>query len=124
MRARLPARYLGWMARDAALGPGLVALIIVGLMSFIVSRTGMGPPGQAIPPERLLLQTVGGFDWLMVLVTTSGIVSGDLAKGYYRAVFSRPVSPALYYLQRWLVGGVLIGSFFFLAGLGVGGKHD
>ena len=40
------------------------------------------------------------------LLATAGIVSADFALGHYRTLFARPVSPPLYYLQRWLTGGV------------------
>lgn len=118
MRApRLPVRYLGWMARDVALGPGLVYLVIAALFAFLASQ-GEGP-ATAEAARRALQQIVSQFAWIVVLVGTAAIVSGDVSRGFYRALFSEPVSPAGYYLQRWLVGGAAVAAFVPLVGLGL-----
>lgn len=105
----LPLRYVGWMTRDVLLGLGLIMGGIVALTVFGMSRveiTLTSASGHTIATQ-LLRQTL----FPLVLVATAGIVSGDLSQGYYRAWFSRPVSPPLFYLQRWLLGGVAILAF-------------
>lgn len=107
---RWPVRYVGWMTRDLLLGPGWLLVAIVLVVAFVVSRS----PERAYAPSdgaRLFAAIVSGFDWLVVLAASGGIVSGDLASGIYRTLFTRPVSPALYYLQRWLLGGALVALF-------------
>jgi hypothetical protein len=105
------------MARDVVLGPGLVYLAIAALFSFLSSQ------GNGLATERsaggMLQSIVGQLSWIVVLVATAGIVRGDVSKGFYRAIFVEPVSPAGYYLQRWLVGGLAVALFVPLVGLGL-----
>ena len=117
MRPGLPLRYLGWMLRDVAVRPGLACLAVAGLFAFIATRM----PGQltAASARDFLVRTVGQFDWVIVLIATAGLVSWDRASGYYRSLFSQPVSPGFYYLQRWLLGAVGVAAFVPLMGLGI-----
>lgn len=118
MRApRLPVRYLGWMARDVALGPGLAYLAIAALFAFLSSQGEAAATAESA--RRALQQIVSQFAWIIVLVGTAAMVSGDVSRGFYRAHFSEPVSPAGYYLQRWLVGGAAVAAFVPLVGLGL-----
>lgn len=114
---RLPLRYLGWMARDVALGPGLVYLIIGALFAYL---SGQGDaPRTAEIANNVLVTVVGQFSWMVVLIATAGMVASDVGKGYYRSMFAEPVSPAGYYLQRWLVGGLAVALFIPLVGAGI-----
>jgi len=112
-----PLRYLGWMARDVAVRPGLACLAIAGLFAFIATRM----PAAFTPASAhdFLIRTVSQFDWVIVLIATAGLVSWDRASGYYRSLFSQPVSPGAYYLQRWLLGAVGVAAFVPLVGLGI-----
>ena len=106
--SRWPLRYAPWMARDLAMGPGLIYLAVALLAAWIVSQTGVtfsGGPGMG---GTLLAKIVGQASLPFVLVATGGIVRTDLSEGYYRTLFSKPVSPVAYYLQRWLLGGVAV----------------
>lgn len=118
MNWRMPARYAAWQARDHALGAGVAMTVIVVLMSFLMSRIASSGSAAATP-DRVLNGIVGAFDWVVVALTTAGLVSGDLGTGYYRSIFSRPVSPAMFYLQKWLIGAAFVAAFVPLAGLGV-----
>jgi hypothetical protein len=117
MNPRMPVRYLGFVARDAALGPGVACLAIAALFAFISTRLPNRPTPRSA--EEFLAAVIAQFDWIVVLIATAGIVSADLSKGYYRALFSQPLNPGLYYLQRWLVGGVVVASFVPLVGLAI-----
>ena len=103
---RFPLRYLGWMTWDVVRGPGL-GMLIVGLLaallinSLTVVTSGSG--GETAVFLGILDFTVTIF----AVLATAGMVSADFGLGYYRTLFARPVSPPLYYLQRWLIGGVL-----------------
>lgn len=114
--SRWPARYLGWMARDLALGPGWLVVGVIAVVTFVVSRAPQ-EISNARDAARLFAGVVGGFDWLIILAVTGSMVSGDLGSGVYRTLFTRPVSPALYYLQRWLLGAVLVALFAVLMAL-------
>jgi ABC-type transport system involved in multi-copper enzyme maturation permease subunit len=110
MRATsLPFRYAGWITRDVLLGLGLIMVGIVALTVFGMSRVEVTvtPESGHTIATQLLRQVL----FPLVLVATAGIVSSDLSHGYYRSWFSRPVSPPLFYLQRWLLGGALILAF-------------
>jgi ABC-type transport system involved in multi-copper enzyme maturation permease subunit len=117
MRA-LPLRYAGWMARDVALGPGAVMLAIAALATFVLSRIASLPEGaaQATDVLRVILDQAGK---PIILLATGGMVSGDLHTGHYRSLFSKPVSPPLYYLQRWLVGAAAVVLFVPVMAAGI-----
>lgn len=104
MRSRPPVRYVGWMVREAAVRPGLAALVFAALFGFFVTRL----PGPLTPDLVKDFQTraIGQVDWLIILIATTGMVSWDRTSGYYRTLFSHPVSPVLYYLQRWVILGL------------------
>ena len=102
-----PLRYLRWMAWDLARGPGLgmaavgvLAIVLFSSLTVVTSGTG----GEAPICLAILDFTVTAF----ALLATAGMVSADFTLGYYRTLFARPVSPPLYYLQRWLLGGAAV----------------
>jgi ABC-type transport system involved in multi-copper enzyme maturation permease subunit len=114
MSARMPIAYAQWELRDAARGPGLIILAIAVLAGFIMTRL---PAAQTFTTEGAVRAIANQSLFPLVLVVTAGMVSRDLNEGYYRAYFSRPVSPSLFYLQRWLVGGAVLLLFIpLLAG--------
>lgn len=105
MSTRMPLTYARWELRDAARGPGLILLAIAVLAGFIMTRL---PEGQTFTTEAAVRAIAGQALFPLVLVVTAGMVSRDLNEGFYRAYFSRPVSPPLFYLQRWIAGGILL----------------
>jgi hypothetical protein len=116
VRGALPVRYLGWALRDALVRPGLAALIMAGLATFLATRMPMRlTPATA---TELLIRFVGQFDWLVILIATSGLVAWDRSSGFYRTLFSYPVNPALYYFQRWILAGAVAALLLPLTALG------
>ncbi len=107
----LPTRYAGWMARDLAAGPGIPMAVLAALAALLTSRLEVvGPVAGADRAACLVV-----LDWTAVALTllaTGGLVSADFAIGHQRTLFAKPVSPPLYYLQRWLLGlaAVLVGA--------------
>jgi hypothetical protein len=107
----LPTRYAGWMARDLAAGPGLPMAVLTVLAALLTSRLQVaGPAGDAARAACLVV-----LDWTAIALTllaTGGLVSADFAIGHQRTLFAKPVSPPLYYLQRWLLDlvAVLVGA--------------
>ncbi|HEX6644855.1 MAG TPA: hypothetical protein VF037_09255 [Gemmatimonadales bacterium] len=113
---RLPIGYAGWELRDMARGPGAIILAIAALVGFILSRLPGAPAADA---GAMLTRIADQAAFPLVLVVTAGMVSRDIGEGYYRAWFSRPVSPPLFYLQRFLVGGVIFLLFLPLLAIAV-----
>jgi hypothetical protein len=107
----LPTRYAGWMARDLVLGPGIPMAVLTVLAALLASRLEViGSDGATARAACFVV-----LDWTAIgltLLATGGLVSADFAIGHQRTLFAKPLSPPLYYLQRWLLGGVavLIGS--------------
>lgn len=116
----LPARYAGWMTRDLVLGPGLIMAGMVALALPVVRNVQfVGSGGDASLAACLVV-----LDWTMVvltLVATAGLVSQDFALGHQRTLFAKPVSPPLYYLQRWLIGApaAMVGAGVVAYAIGV-----
>lgn len=113
---RLPIGYAGWELGDMARGPGAIILAIAALVGFILSRLPGAPAADA---GAMLTRIADQAAFPLVLVVTAGMVSRDIGEGYYRAWFSRPVSPPLFYLQRFLVGGVIFLLFLPLLAIAV-----
>lgn len=116
----LPARYAGWMSRDLALGPGVVMAVLTGFAIILVRNLQFtGPAGQAdfLACNVMLGWTTGA----LTLAATGGMVSRDFSIGHQRTLFAKPVSPPLYYLQRWLLGAVavLVGAVPIAAAIGL-----
>lgn len=114
----IPVRYVGWMIRDLLVGPGLKMLIIAAVTVWVAivvttsvtagaaSVTINGTP--AVISDGGPIFNVHRVGILLVLLATARIVSRDLAAGYYRLLFTKPVHPVAYYLLQWLLGGVAV----------------
>ena len=113
---RFALAYARWELRDAVRGPGLILLAIVVLVGFIMTRL---PEAQTFTTEGAVRAIVDQSLFPLVLVVSAGVVSRDLNEGFYRAYFSRPVSPPFFYLQRWLIGGVVLLLYIPLLALAV-----
>ncbi len=116
MKAAPVLRYLPWILRDAAVRPGLAALVLAGLATFLATRL---PPELSGNRVELMSRFVGQFDWLVILIATTGLVSWDRTSGFYRTLFSYPVNPAFYYLVRWVTAGLIAALIVPLVGLGL-----
>ena len=121
--ARL-GRYSVWQLRDFMIDRGIAVLIIGLLLGYLAiepMRVMMGPNWKhnpQIPLGMLIAQIAGPIVSLAVLIAVNGIISNDRKTGYYRFLFAKPVSPALFYAQLFAVNfaGVLI-VMTLLAGL-------
>ena len=104
----IPLRYLPWMLRDLAVGQGAVLLAVAILTWMIMGRIDPAPSAASGP-----MMVVGALTQMslpFLLYCAAAIVSNDRVHGYYRSIFSRPLSPPGYYFIRWLLGGI----FFLL----------
>jgi hypothetical protein len=94
------------MARDIATGPGFLIAALVAVSIMLVRNLQVVGPGG----EANLAACIAVLDWTamgLTLLATAGLVSGDFAQGHQRTLFAKPMSPPLYYLQRWLIGAAL-----------------
>lgn len=122
-RGRL-ARYSLWQFRDFVMDRGIAIVIIGFLWGYALLepvRRTLGPQladDRSSPVWVLSLQVSSAIVSVAVLIALNGIVSTDRKMGYYRFLFSKPVSPVLYYTQLFFVYmlGVLA-SMLLLSGL-------
>jgi len=101
----IPLRYLPWMVRDLALAQGVV-LVTVGIFAWLIMTRIHPAPDPASGPG-LVKEIVARLSLPFLLYCCAAIVSTDRVNGYYRSIFSRPLSPAWYYLLRWFFGGII-----------------
>jgi hypothetical protein len=114
-RGRL-ATYSLWQFRDFILERGIAIAIIGFLWGYTLIeplRRAMGEAfmiGPLSPTWPLLITVTSSVVSLAVLIALNGMVSTDRKMGYYRFLFSKPVSPVVYYAQLFLVymAGVLL----------------
>ena len=112
-RARL-LEYIPWMFKDYATnqGPstGIVVLLIAVMSLLPVLQGATGAPirlGQVPRPiaESMLRAIVPPLVFLGTFFATNGIIANDRKLGYYRFLFSKPVSPPLYYAAMFATYG-------------------
>jgi len=122
-RGRL-ARYSLWQFRDFAIDRG-IAIMIIGLLwgytliqplRLTMGATFAISPGS--PAWPLVITVTSSVVSLSVLIALNGIVSNDRKMGYYRFLFSKPVSAVAYYAQLFFVymAGVTI-AMLLLSGI-------
>ena len=108
-------KYSLWQFRDFAIDRG-VAILIVGFLWGYVLVAPFRTPGRqqlqlnpSSPVWPLLITVVSSIVSIAVLIAVNGIVSIDRKLGYYRFLFSKPVSVLAYYAQLYFVhmAGVL-----------------
>ena len=103
------ARYSLWQFRDFVIERGIAILIIGFLWSYTLIeplRRTMGAAfaiGPASPAWPLVITVTSSVVSLSVLIALNGIVSNDRKMGYYRFLFSKPVSAVAYYAQLFFV---------------------
>jgi hypothetical protein len=107
-RGRLE-KYSLWQFRDFVVERGIAILIIGLLWGYTLIepiRRAMGSAFSmkpASPTWPLLITVTSSIVSLSVLIAVNGIVSTDRKLGYYRLLFSKPVSAVAYYSQLFLV---------------------
>ena len=121
--ARL-ARYSLWQFRDFIMERGIAIVIIGMLWGYLLvepMRRAMGSAfaaGPSSPTWPLVITVASSVVSLSVLIALNGIVSTDRKMGYYRFLFSKPISAVAYYAQLFFVymAGVLF-SMLLLSGI-------
>lgn len=109
-------RYLPWLFRDAVRWPGLIYLIGVVGLSLVMPRVrGDGGVGNA---ESLLANVTSAMLTIASLLAVGGMIGGDREGGYYRIWFSHRLSPVDFYLQRLLVGLMMLLAWVVMMSVG------
>ncbi|HXV18018.1 MAG TPA: hypothetical protein VD758_14620 [Gemmatimonadaceae bacterium] len=118
-------RYALWQLKDFARERG-IALLLVGFLigvTIVAPVRAMGRTIDAGMAKSMLAAIVGQIALILALITLNGIVSTDRKMGYYRFLFSKPVSISAYYAQLFVVYfvgflasvAILLGAFAIFA---------
>lgn len=104
------ARYVPWMARDYLTNQGPSTALVILLIAFLSLQgvTLSGVELSKLPEEllqRVMRQLVGTLVFLGTFFATNGIVASDRKLGFYKFLFSKPVSPPAFYATTFLVYG-------------------
>lgn len=102
--------YARWQLRDHVRGAGLVIVLFATVLGLILWQVAKANPGLAEGSEAVLATTLSQLAWPLIVLAVAGMVSTDRVDGFNRSLFSAPVTPAWYYLQRFLLGGVILAT--------------
>ncbi len=109
MRGRL-ARYSLYQLRDYLVERGLPTLLIGTILFLPLIFALLRPSALRGTSGELLLASLAAllpiFGFIAVLLGINGIVSNDRQRGYFRFLFSKPISVRRYYVQAFLINGV------------------
>jgi hypothetical protein len=117
MRGRL-ARYALYQTRDYLIERGLPTLLVGGIL-FLPVFFALARPIEQELPSLLVLSALAAlmpiFGIVAVLLGVNGLIANDRQRGYFRFLFSKPISVTRYYLQAFVINGVgTIGMVCFL----------
>ena len=116
MKARLGA-YAGIQLRDFLLGrvPLLITLTVAATWALFRAMgvtpavfdpsAGIGGREQA---QLAFESALGTYALIGALLAAQGLVARDRWRGFDRVLFSRPLNPARYYMQGFVIGGIAI----------------
>jgi hypothetical protein len=117
-------RYSYWQMRDFIRERGLALIIVCALLGSTMvgpMRAMIGPNIDEATAKRILLTAMLQIVYIAAFIALNGIVSTDRKLGYYRFLFSKPVSIPAYYAQYFVVSlvgfvavfALLMGAFAF-----------
>ena len=116
-------RYLLWQFRDFIRDRGYAILLVGFLIGFTIVAPvrGMGRTIDSTLATNLVMAVLSQVSFILAFITLNGIVSTDRKLGYYRFLFSKPVSIPAYYVQLFFVYfvgflaavAILLGVFSF-----------
>ena len=115
-RGRL-LRYSLWQFRDFFVERGIAIFIIGFLWGYVVIaplRASLGASLASAWP--LIFQITSAVVSISVLIALNGIVSTDRKAGYYRFLFSKPISAVLYYAQLFFIYMLGVIAVMFVLG--------
>jgi hypothetical protein len=98
-------RYALWQFRDFGRDRA-IALMIIGLalgFTFVSPVKMMQVEITEAAAKQLIMVSLQQVVFICAFVALNGIVSNDRKQGYYRFLFSKPVSIPAYYAQQFLI---------------------
>ena len=116
-------RYLTWQCRDFVRERG-IAVLLIGLLFGMTVIVPMKVAANATATHltdrmatQLLLVVLSQVAYITSFIVLNGIISTDRTRGYYRFLFSKPVSVPAYYAQAFVVNflGYLVAITILLA---------
>ena len=102
--------YARWQLRDHLMASGRIVGLAALVIGILLWRLRVNSPEAVQGAAAAMTGFLGSLSWPLIILATSGMISTDRVDGYNRALFSAPVSPMWYYLQRWLLGGLVVGT--------------
>ena len=113
MRGRLAA-YAGYQLRDFFLGRAIAVVVVTALAAWAYAATHALTPAMFVSGDvdaRDQLQRAFEFGLAVfaiagAAVAAQGLVSRHRATAYDRVILARPVSPARYYVQGFVLAGI------------------
>jgi hypothetical protein len=114
-----PVRYLPLQARDVATGPLALFAVVSAMLVLVAWRVLSKRPDVMSSPEVFVQGTLTVVQTVAVLFAAGGVAGVDIQRGFYRAWFSKPITPWFFYLQRWLLGGVAVLLIPVMLGVGM-----
>jgi len=99
-------RYAYWQFRDFVRERGLALIITSTLLGFTVvapMRAMLGSNIGELDARRILILALPQIVFIAAFIALNGIISTDRKLGYYRFLFSKPVSIPAYYAQYFAI---------------------
>lgn len=108
-------RFFPRQLRDTLLTRGAAMLVIATLLLLPPLLTDFS--GRPVAPDwkQILGRTLEESTLFLTLVATYGIIGEDVRRGYFRLVFSKPVSPVWYYLQAFVAAWLALLAVQFVS---------
>lgn len=114
-------RYAYWHLRDFIRERGLALLITSTLLGFALvapMRAFAGANMDETSAKRILVMALPQIVFISAFIGLNGLISTDRKYGYYRFLFSKPVSIPAYYAQYFVISLIgFVAAFALLFGV-------
>jgi len=114
-------RYAYWHLRDFIRERGIALLLVSTLLGFTFvapMRAMMGSNIDEANAKRILVMALPQIVFISAFIALNGLISTDRKFGYYRFLFSKPVSIPAYYAQYFVISLIgFIATFALLFGV-------
>ncbi len=112
-------RYLRYHALDVAKAPLLIFALVAAGLCVVLWRFSLKENAVVPGPDVFLSMTLAVVLTVACLMASGGVAGNDIARGYYRSWFSKPMAPWWFYFQRWVLGGLAVLCIPAFLGIGL-----